>query len=399
MNVVTVHNLYKLPGGEDVVFRQESALLADRGHVVTRYVVANDNVDQLSGLSLAGRTIWSWPSFRELRALFRRTKADVAHFHNTMPLVSPAAYYAAAAEKVAVVQTLHNYRLLCPGNNLFRDGAPCERCVDRVIPWPSVKYRCYRANRIATLGVATMLSVHRAAGTWRNRVHAFICLTAFARAKFLRGGIPEERLYTKAHFVDPDPGPGPGDGGYALYVGRLEEGKGVRTLLDAWREDLPMTLVIAGTGPLEEQVREAAQSQTNVEYLGWVKPAQVTTLLQRAGMLVFPSLFYEGLPTSVLQSLATGTPIVATNSPNLAGLITHRKTGLLFPARDAEALRRRIRWFSEHPEAVQVMRRACRQDYLAKYTADRGYTNLMAVYESALMTSYGRSVEPLTVAV
>jgi glycosyltransferase involved in cell wall biosynthesis len=233
MKILAIHNSYQQPGGEDQVFLAETSLLERYGHQVVRYSKHNDRAAGMNRLALAGTALWNNSTYRDLRVLIRRERPDVAHFHNTFPLVSPAGYYAAKAEGVPVVQTLHNYRLLCPNALFFRDGGVCEDCMGKAITWPGVVHKCYRGSRAASGLVTAMLATHRALRTWTDMVDVYIALTEFARRKFIEGGLPEERMTVKPNFVDPDPGPGTSDDGHALFVGRLSPEKGVDTLLAA----------------------------------------------------------------------------------------------------------------------------------------------------------------------
>src|ERR1700681_312252 len=243
--VLSVHNFYRQPGGEDRVCADEAALLEQHGHTVVRYEEHNRRIAG-AGISAAGSTVWSTRSFRRLRSVLREQACDVVHFHNTFPLISPAAYYAARAANVPVVQTLHNYRLICPAGTLLRDGAVCEECIGRV-PLPALVHGCYRGSRPATAAVAAMLVIHRVGGTWRRMVDAYIAPSEFARKKLIAGGLPAERIVMKPNFVAPHPGAGSGDGGYAFFAGRLSEEKGVRTLFQAWeRLGTAIPLVVAG---------------------------------------------------------------------------------------------------------------------------------------------------------
>ena len=382
MKVLLVHNSYQQPGGEDQVFASEAELLASHGHEVARYTADNDAVGQLDKLTLALRTTWSRTAYRELLALLRRERPQIVHVHNTLPLLSPAVYYAAGAAGVPVVQTLHNYRLICPKAILLREGRIWEDCVGRRQPWPSIVHACYRQSRGATSAVAVMLSVHQLLGTWTRKVNRYVALTEFMRRKFIFGGLPEQLIAVKPNFVPSDPGMGDHSGGYALYVGRLSPEKGVGTLLRAWAHiggRLP--LKIAGDGPL----RHLADSSTpGVEWLGQLEHRSAVALMRKASVLAFPSECYEGFPASIAEAFATGLPVLASDLGAMAEIVTEGRTGLLFKPGDALDIAAKIEWILGHPAETREMGRHARVEYEDKYTADRNYQMLHEIYERAL---------------
>ena len=385
MKILAVHNRYQRPGGEDQVFVDETALLETRNHHVLRYEVHNDQVKQVNRLTLAKDTIWNSSAYRELGAMIRRERPDVVHFHNTLPLVSPAGYYAARAEGVPVIQTLHNYRLLCPVALFFRDGRVCEDCMGKAVPWPGVVHRCYRGSRAASGVIATMLTVHRALRTWTEMVDVYVALTEFARDKFIEGGLPAGKIVVKPNFVAPDPGQGPGGGGYALFVGRLAPEKGTGTMLAAWdRLGTRIPLKIVGDGPLRDRVVEAAARQSNVEWLGHRPVADVHELMGKADMLVFPSQWYETFGRVAAEAFAAGTPVIAANIGAGAELVEHGRTGLKFRPGDPGDLVTQVEWALSHPAELHSMREEARAEFEARYTAERNYRALMEIYEAAL---------------
>src|SRR5215218_10268668 len=279
MKILLIHNEYQQPGGEDQVFAAEAKLLEDNGQRVLRYSVHNDQVAGMNLMTLAASTIWNRSSYHELRAVIHKERPQVAHFHNTLPLISPAGYYAAKAERVPVVQTLHNYRLLCPNALFFRDGHVCEDCQGKFVPWPGVLHACYRGSRPASAVVAAMLTTHRALRTWTEQVDVYIATTEFAREKFVQGGLPVEKLVVKPNFLHPAPTPGKVQGDYALFVGRLSPEKGIGTLLAAWkrlRTRIPLKIV--GDGPLAEEVANATKALERAEWLGRQPREGVLTL-------------------------------------------------------------------------------------------------------------------------
>lgn len=384
MQVLVVHNAYQERGGEDFSVEREIELLRERGHRISTFFVSNDDIPSMSRARLAVDTVWSSSSKRSLKERLQSERPDMVHFHNTFPLISPAAYYAAHSEGVPVVQTLHNYRLLCPNALFFRDGGACEDCLGKPVPWPGVVHACYRESRAASGVVAGMLTVHRFLKTWTEKVDVYIALTEFARRKFIEGGIPAEKIAVKPNFANPDPGPGEGKGGYALFVGRLSEEKGVGTMLRAWEilgDRIPLKVV--GAGPLAERVSGAVERLSGVEWMGQIPGEQVTELMKDAAFLVFPSTLYEVLPLVIVEAFATGLPVIASDIGNVSSLIDHGRIGLHFRLGDGEDLAAQVGWALSHPDELCRMRREARAEFKAKYTAQRNYERLMEIYEMA----------------
>jgi glycosyltransferase involved in cell wall biosynthesis len=385
MNVAIIHNYYQQPGGEDLAFSNEYALLQQARHHVVRYTVHNDQVTFMNGLEAATRTVWHQRSYRELSELVRTERIDVCHFHNTFPLVSPAAYYAAVRAGASVVQTLHNYRLICPAATLYRNGATCEECLHAAVPWPAVKHRCYRSNAAASAATAAMLSIHRGLGTWNKMVDRYIALTEFARTKLIEGGLPADRVVIKKNFLQDDPGQGAGDGDFALFIGRLTVEKGIRTLLQAWRElGANIRLKIIGDGPLRSEVQQAAAEIAGVDYLGRVDDAGLDQHLGAARFLVFPSEWYEGLPRTIIEAFAKGTPVIGSHIGSVADLIIDGETGWRFQPGDVAGLVGKALWMTTNPAQASAMRNSARQHYLREYTAESNYPVLMSIYQEAI---------------
>lgn len=384
MKILLAHNEYQQPGGEDQVFAAEAALLESHGHRVLRYRVHNDQVAGMDPVTLAGSTVWNRSTHRELRTLIRQECPQVAHFHNTLPLISPAGYYAAKAEGVPVVQTLHNYRLLCPNALFFRDGHVCEDCRGKFLPWPGVLHACYRGSRAASAAVAAMLTTHRALRTWIKQVDVSVVTTEFARQKLVQGGFPAEKLVVKPNFLHPAPDPGGTQGNYALFVGRLSPEKGVGTLLAAWKGLRGrMALKIVGDGPLAEEVARVTKGLERAEWLGRQPRERVFALMKGASALVFPSTCYENLPVTILEAYAVGLPVIASNLGGMSSLIDHGRTGLHFRPGDPEDLAATVKWVLAHPVELADMRRGARGEFEAKYTAERNYEALKEIYETA----------------
>jgi glycosyltransferase involved in cell wall biosynthesis len=381
MKILVCHNFYQEPGGEDRVFADEAELLRRHGHDVQCYSAHNASIGSGNRLALAGRAVWNRQTHRELSELVRRHQSDIVHFHNTFPLISPAAYHAAASQGAAVVQTLHNYRLLCANAVFFRDGKRCESCLGKTVAWAGVAHGCYRGSRCATAASAAVTSIHRAIGTWRNAVHAYIAPTHFAREKFVAGGLPEQKIVVKPNFILDDPGVGPGDGGYALFVGRLSAEKGFPTLLAAYRQlQTKIPLKIAGDGPMRPEIAQAQASGMNIEWLGKLTPREIDQLMQRAMFLVVPSECYETFGRVAIEALAVGTPVIASSGGALSEIIADEITGLHFRGDNATDLAAKIGRLTDDVHVRTKMRCAARAAFLAQYTANENYSKLQTVY-------------------
>ena len=391
MKVLVVHNRYREPGGEDRVVDVESALLKRHGHEVLQYIVDNTGVDETQPIRLAARTVWNPVSHGDVRGLIAAERPDLLHVHNTLPLASPAVYYAAAAEGIPVVQTLHNYRMVCPGAVCFRDNKPCTACVGSTIPWRAVTHGCYRGSRAATGAVSAMLLVHRIARTWRNKIDTYIAPTNFARRLFVSGGVPPGRIVVKPHFVDPDPGVGQGNGGYALFVGRLSAEKGVRTLIAAWSRLAPkVPLTIVGDGPLSGEVAEAAARISGIRWVGRQPHSEVQRLIGDAAFLVLPSLVFETFGQVVIEAFAAGTPVIAAGGGAAEELVEHQRTGLVVRPGNADDLISQAEWLHAHAESRAAMRLSARMAYEARFTGDANYRALTTIYGDAMARAAAR---------
>lgn len=284
------------------------------------------------------------------------------------------------------MQSLHNYRLLCPAATFLRNGSLCEECVDHSL-LRSIRYGCYRGSRAATTVVAGMLAAHRKRGTGSEQVDRYIALTEFARAKWIAGGLPVDRVVVKPNFVHPDPGVGTGPGSYVLYAGRLAPEKGLQTLMAAWRRlETPIPLQIAGDGPLRPMLEAeiAREGLENIRLLGSLPRGDVLKALQGARCLVLPSLWYEGFPLMIVEAFACGVPVITSRLGSMCELVTDGRTGLHFDRGDPASLARTIDAVWSESGALAEMGRAARREYEARYTAERNAALLEEIYAGVI---------------
>ena len=389
MKIVLVHNAYQQVGGEDVVFESERRLLESAGHHVIPYVRSNwqlRNTTLVDRIAIVPRMVWSSETRREFGALLDTNSPKLVHIHNTFMAISPSIYSACEERGTPVVQTLHNYRLLCPGSNFYRDGKICEECLEHGLH-RSIRHGCYRHSRSATAGVALMLAVHNYLRTWSTHVTRFITLTEFARRKFVAAGFPREKFVVKPNFVDPDPGERVSPGDYAVFVGRLATDKGLLVLLDAWSQlQRQYPLQIVGDGParesLEARVRERQLSA--ITFRGRLSRSDAMATIKNSRFLIVPSTWYETFGMCIAESFACGTPVLCSRLGAMEEIVTDGHTGLHFTPNNALDLASKVDWLWNHPREATAMGRAARAKYESSYTAEHNHTLLMRIYEQAL---------------
>ncbi|KAA3613997.1 MAG: glycosyltransferase family 1 protein [Calditrichaeota bacterium] len=388
MKILIVHNKYRYKGGENTVVQEEINLLENYGHTVIPYMRDSRDIAQFTfkeKLQLLQQTTWSDQVYADITNIIKSAQPDVAHIHNTLPLVSPSVYYACAQLDVPVVQTLHNFRLLCPSATFLKDGKICEKCRERTL-FDSVYYGCYRNSRIQSAVVANMLHQHRKRQTFNRLIDAFIVLTEFHKSKFIQGGLPGNKILTRANFTRPVQVQRKGQGDFVLFVGRLSPEKGLGTLVNAWKNLPDIPLKIAGGGPMIDAIGTKLQTENidHIELQGFVNSKKRTDLLARARFLVVPSNWYEGMPTVVLEALAAGVPVLASRIGSLAELIKDGKTGCLFEPMHELDLQEKARTMFFDDDRLRQMRLAAKAEFEQLYTPEVGYKSLMQIYNKVL---------------
>jgi len=388
LRILTVHEYYQQPGGEDTVFQAESEILRAAGHEVIAYTRDNDEIARYAvarHAALAAHTLWNRSSYDDIKRLIQRERPEIAHFHNTFPLISASGYYACHSAGIPVVQTLHNPRLMCPAATLYRNDSLCRDCVGKLLAWPGVFHACYRHSRLQTAVVASMLALHRMLGTWETQIDTYIASTEFYRGMMIEAGLPPKKITVKPHFVAHDPGPRDGRGDFALYIGRLAPEKGVHTLLDAWSGLTDVPLKIRGDGPLLPVVERAADPNfSNIQVLPRVQREEMATLIKGARFLVWPSLgYYETFGLVAIEAFSCGVPVIASGVGAMAEVVSHGRTGLHFAPGDAMDLTAKVKWAWTHPDEMEVMGHNARGEYEKKYTRGPNYCQLIEIYKEA----------------
>jgi glycosyltransferase involved in cell wall biosynthesis len=381
VHILQVHNPYRLKGGEDTVVAADARILRSAGHTVTQYMVPNPTKGLETGMRL-GLSLWNPAAGRRFRRQLEVAKPDIVHIHNTWFSLTPSVAYEARRAGVPVVMTLHNYRLSCATGQFFRNGSECTDCL-RGSAFNGLLHRCYQHSFTASAFAAANTGIHRQLDTWNKNVDRFICLSEFAKALFVEAGIPEEKLHVRHNCVaDPGERPAPASKSRQLaYIGRLSGEKGVRGLLEAWRlaRVEGVELLVVGDGPEREALK--AMRVPGVLVTGPVDHRAVLETLCSVRCLLLPSLWFEGEPMIVVEALAAGTPVLASNLGGIPELLGHGSAGWLTKARDVGAWRSSLQNLS-HNADVDAKSRAARDRYLARHTPSAGLKSLVDIYAS-----------------
>ncbi len=385
--VLQVHNFYQIPGGEDVVVRNEKRLLEEHGHKVYTYYRSNAELKEggrLGKLCVPFTAIYSFKTVREVKKLIKEYQIDIVHVHNTLTMVSPSVFYAAFSCHVPIVQTLHNFRMLCPAGSFFRDNVICEECVQGGLKC-AVKHKCYRNSKLQSFVSAAVLKVHRVLGTYR-KVN-FICLTEFNRNKLLALGdiVDAKKIFIKPNFTFAEgiePSNVPEQEEYYLFAGRVEALKGVDIAIKAFEQIPDRKLYIAGTGPMMDEMQAYVNEHNiqNVKFLGYLQKEDMTEKFYHAKAVIMTSQCYEAFAMTIAEAYSYGVPVIAGRVGNMEGMVQEGVTGVKFTYNSSSDLAEKVKEF-EKLDRVTLKENA-REFYQERLRPEDNYQKLMEIYES-----------------
>jgi glycosyltransferase involved in cell wall biosynthesis len=387
MKILLVHNDYQQAGGERVAVQAQITLLKQRGHRVIPFLINNQIIEQYTWLQKAAffpNTVYSQHTYRALRTLVQSEQPDVAHVHNVFPLLSPAVYLSLSDAGIPIVQTIHNFRFMCPNSLFHTHEQVCERCKDGNT-LPALHLRCYRDSYLLSGLYALTIGLHRRLGTFQ-KINHFLALTSFSARKLVESGLATpEKITVLGNFLpDPLPTRGPTTRqAYVVYLGRLSPEKGVATLVRAMQGLSYLKAKICGAGEQQADLESLVQelSLNNIEFVGYVSGEAKWELLRNATATIIPSVWYEHLPFSMLESWAVGTPVIASDLGSMRDLLNTQQEGLMFPAGDYLALRSRLKMMSQQLQAGLLMGEQGRRRIEAEFCETVHYSALVRVYQ------------------
>lgn len=377
-------------GGEDTTVEAESSLMRLKGHKVRVHIFDNAEMQEgFKGKLKAGISgIYNRSSARTVAKIIKEFEPDVVHVHNFFFTASPSILRATHNRKIPVVATIQNYRLICANALLLRDNKVCELCVSHDFPWYGVKYKCYHHSAIQSAAVGMIAAIHKWTGTWKNSVDKYITPSAFSRARLINSsfGVSPDKIEVKRNFIaDPGTGDTTTRKNYFLFVGRMAAEKGVHVLLEAWKELPDEQLIIAGDGPEKDDLVSKFGSLSNVQFVGHKNKTEVLELMKSCRALVFPSIWYEGLPLTIVEAFATGTPVIGSAIGAVGEMVNNRYNGLLFDSGNPASLKQTIGLFNNLiADSSYSFYENARESYLQNYHPDKCYSDTMRIYEKAI---------------
>lgn len=390
--VLIVHNYYQVPGGEDTVVENEKKLLLDNGHKVFMYTRHNNEIKKKSIIEkfiLPIETIFSFKTYNAIKKIIEKEKIDIVHVHNTFPLISSSVYYAAKSCKVPVVQTLHNFRLLCPSATFTRNDIICEECLSKGLKC-AIKNKCYRNSRIQTVISSLNLWINRKMGTYK-KVNAYIALTEFNKEK-IGYLVDSKKIYIKPNFMKAiNYKKDDVNKKYFIYIGRIDKIKGINLLLESWK-GINDNLLIIGSGPEEEYLNNFIKNNNlkNIKYLGFKGKQDVFKLLRKAKALIIPSQWYEGFPMTIVESFSMGIPVIAGDIGNTGAIIRNNVNGCLFKYNDYLDLRKVVNEIKDDYDTLKRLSEGAKKEFELKYNDKINYELLMKIYKDVFYEEDGK---------
>ena len=378
MKILQVHNYYTNPTGDDAVVQEEYDLLVRHGHEVIQFTKSNVILQEagfMTKLGIATSLKSSGSVGLEFKSFLTRHKPEIVHVHNIYPLITPVVFEICKEQNIPVVQTLHNYRLLCVNTLFYRQGQICEDCMTKGLN-EGVKHKCYNNSRLQSYLMASSLKYHRKLDSWNRNVDAFICLSVFAKTKFIKGGIHKNKLFIKPNFVAATAATIEYQN-FWFYAGKLEQQKGLDDFLEIVQESPNENFKVAGF------VHDSTifANLPNVEYLGQLTREGVMRYMAKCKGLLFLSRMYEGMPMTIIEAYAHKKLVLARNIGAMTEMVKDDYSGTLF--NEVEELKEKLIAYNDMEKCKQQGLYA-HGLYKDNYSEGKALKNLLSIYNLAI---------------
>jgi glycosyltransferase involved in cell wall biosynthesis len=398
-----VNKFYDLRGGTERVMFDLSAALTQAGHEVVpfatqdprneatpfeRYFVAPRRYDGgglVARAKLAAAAIHDHDAARALGRLLDDHPCDVAHLHNIYHQLSPSILGELRRRGIPTLMTLHDYKIACPNYKLYRDGEICEKCVTTKTPlWPFL-HACHRDSRAESILVAVESTLHRLTGAYEKGVDLFVSPSEFL-AEILRRRLPSARLQVIRNSAGNASAADAGKRATrptVLYAGRLSAEKGVDLLLASAADAKEVEIRVAGSGPLEESLRERFHGE-NIVFLGRLEAGELERERAAAWAIAIPSQWYENAPLSLLEAYASARPVLAAAHGGLLEMVEHEASGWLIEPAAVDAWSSALRRVAASPDALTQMGERGYELARNRYSFDTFLASYLGAYEKLL---------------
>ncbi|GAB4131255.1 MAG: glycosyltransferase [Raineya sp.] len=384
MRILQIHNLYTKKGGEDITIEAEKNLLLSKNHIVEQLFFDNKSIHGTEKLKFFYKSLYNLKAQEIVREKIRHFQPDVIHIHNLFYVASPSILYEIQKQKVPIVLTIHNFRLICAGALLLRNGQVCELCIQKKFPLAGIQHKCFQNSALKTAQLTLITGLHKLLGTWQNKVDTYITLTEFVKNKLVHSSLqlPEEKIQIKPNFA-PDKGFSRLEerADFFLFVGRLSQEKGIKILLEATKI-YDFHLEIIGEGAMANIVKEYAHNNPKITYHGFQGTDFIIEKMKQCKALLFPSVWYEGMPLTIMEAFSTGTPIIISDIDNLNQMVGNGYDGLHFKTADSKDLAEKIYYFEQN--ATPVFYENARKTYETLYSPEKNYQKLMEIYQKVI---------------
>lgn len=391
MKILIVHNFYGnfAIGGEANVFYNEAKLLKEHGHEVFTYEATNQELFEYSFIKKIKFFLnpgWSDESYVNFSKKLDEIKPDIVHFHNYKYVLSPSVIKAAKDKGIPTVLTIHNYRMLCPAGSFLRNNKPCELCFEKGFPERIFIYRCTSKSFVTSYLMYRLYRTLKKHKWLINYVDKYIVLSEFTKKKYIKLGIDKNRIVVKANFVSSNIILQPYNlniDNYIIFTGRLSIEKGIHLITKNWNENFP-PLVVVGDGPLYKEMKNNASK--NVYFTGSLNHNQAMYLLSKSMFMIFPSLWYEGMPLVMLESMLLGKAILASDVGPRKEMIIDNVNGVLYDTTKKGDFEEKVKFLLSDNRYLKYGENA-KIIFNQKYSESQNYFELLKIYEKTISTS------------
>lgn len=393
MNVLIVHNYYKIRGGEDVVFENEAEALKKKSSVnVFTYSVNNQETDGgffhkiiFLGKILSGNRRVS----NEILKIIKNKKIDIVHFHNVFPLITPFVYrFLKKHSNVKIVQTIHNFRFVCPSGLLFHNGKICKSCLEKGNFKPCISSKCYRDSRLFSMLYSYLIK--KTANSVRNDIDLCLTLNEFTKSILVQAGFKDDKIKVRGNSLPDIHECKRLEGKHYLFIGRISQEKGLENAIKAFVKLPECDFMIAGTGPLYEELQEKYKDNENIKFVGFTDGETKRDLFLNAKAVIIPSVLYENFPMVMIEAFRCGIPVISNAWGAIVGIATHNQNALLSGTENdtdderTENILQSVKKFEVDKMLRDKLGNNARQTFLEKMEAEKSIEDLINIYKELI---------------